>query len=163
MSVSIVSTNIGSDYKMKQDLNRVNKIVVKVDGKTIRSIKRDSDWKKHYPVAIIERGIFFNKNIKGKKVGVYVYDKNNKVIKSRVDNVKSVWSTRQMTSENEARAYGKETLKEINNPHYKLGNAKFFVNDYKQGYWLIDYIDTRTNKIVGQIPVEDITGGVFTG
>ena len=163
ISVSIVSTNIGSDYKMKQDLDRVNKIVVKVEGKTIRSTKKNSGWKKHYPVAIIERSIFFNKNIKGKKVGIYVYDKNNKLIKSKVDKVKSVWSTRQITSAKEAKAYGRETLKNINNPYYKIGKAKFFVNKYKQGVWLVDYIDTRTNKIVSQIIVDDITGELAIG
>jgi hypothetical protein len=163
ISISIVSSKIGSDYKMKQDLDQVNKIVIKVNGKTIDSTKRNSEWKKHYPVAIIERNIIYTGNIKGKKVGIYVYDKNNKLIKSKVAKVSSVMNTKQMTSKKEAMAFGKATLKLLDNPYYKLGAAKFFVNKYKQGYWLIDYVDTRSNKIVGQIPVDDVTGGVFNG
>jgi len=164
MSVSIVSTNMGSDYKMKQDLNRVDKVVVKVNGKSIYSIEKDdSEWKKYYPVAIIKKNIVYAGNIKGKNVGVYVYDKKNKVIKSRITKLISVRSTKQITSEKEARAYGKQTLKELNDPYLKLGKANFFVNKYKQGYWLIDYINTKTNKIVGQIPVSDKTGSVFNG
>ena len=33
ISVSIVSTDLVSDFKMKKDLNRIDKIVVKVNGK----------------------------------------------------------------------------------------------------------------------------------
>jgi hypothetical protein len=167
ISVSIVSTNTGSDYKMKQDLNRVDKIVVKVNGKTIRSIEKEeegSDWKKYYPVAIIKRNVVYTGNIKGKKVGIYAYDKNNKLIKSKIAKVTSVHSTKQITSEKEAKAYVKGELKKRKESQYlKVGKAYFGVNAYKQGYWLIDYIDTRTNKIAGQIPVSDRTGGLFTG
>jgi hypothetical protein len=93
ISVSIVSSNFVSDNKMKKDLNSINKIVVKVNNKTVNIIKKGGSWSKnkHYPTAIIDRKTIVKGNIKGKTVSILVYGKKNKLIDSKTNKVESVY------------------------------------------------------------------------
>jgi len=85
--VSIIDTKIISNYKsfslMKKDLNAIDKIVIKVDGKKIDTIKKKTGWKryKNYPKSInietLVRGSLKNKNIT-----ISAYSKKNKLLDS---------------------------------------------------------------------------------
>jgi disulfide oxidoreductase YuzD len=91
ISTSIVSDNAYSEFNMKKELNNISKIVVKVNGKIVNTIKKDKGWNryKYYPKVIIDSKTVVNGNIKGKKVSILIYDKNNKLIKSKSNMVKS--------------------------------------------------------------------------
>jgi len=95
---SIVTTHITaedsqSDSKMKKDLNKINKIVVKIDGKTVNTIKKGKGWKKYESFnrgspEIIDRTTIMKKNLKGKKLGIYLYNSKNNLIKSKISTIK---------------------------------------------------------------------------
>ncbi len=93
ITTSIVSTNFISDSKMKKDLDSIDKILIKVNNKTVNTIKKDKSWNKnkYYPTAIINRKTIVNGNIKGKTVSILTYDSKNKVIKSKINKIKSVY------------------------------------------------------------------------
>jgi len=93
ITVSIVSSNFVSDNKMKKDLNSINKIVVKVNNKTVNTIKKGSSWSKNkfYPTAIINRKTTVKGNIKNKTVSILVYNKKNKLIKSKITKLGSIY------------------------------------------------------------------------
>jgi len=91
---SIVTTHITTDdslskTKMKKELNKINKIVVKINGKTVNTIKKGKGWKKYPSFSvgsfpkIIDRTTVVKKNIKEKKLGIYLYNSKNFLIKSK--------------------------------------------------------------------------------
>lgn len=90
ITTSIVSDKIISQSTMKKDLNNINKIVVKVDNKTILNINKVFLKKyKFYPRTIDFKTVVKG-NIKGKNIKVFVYNNKNKLIKYRNDKLKSV-------------------------------------------------------------------------
>ncbi|MCL2157108.1 MAG: hypothetical protein FWH54_03700 [Methanobrevibacter sp.] len=95
ITVSIVSSNFVSDNKMKKDLNSINKIVVKVNGKKVNVIKKGKGWQKnkYYPTAIIDRKTIVNGKIKGKNVTILTYTKSNKLIKKSSNIIASTYAT----------------------------------------------------------------------
>ncbi|MCL2157106.1 MAG: hypothetical protein FWH54_03690, partial [Methanobrevibacter sp.] len=63
--ISIVSSNIASESKMKKDLDSISKIVVKVDGKTVNTINKGKNWSryKYYPMSILNRKTIVKGNV----------------------------------------------------------------------------------------------------
>jgi hypothetical protein len=155
ITVNIVSNNVASVNKMVDDLNKINKVVVKVDGKVVSTVYKGKTWSryKYYPSSILFRKEIKG-NIKGKKVSILTYDNKNKLIKSRTNKVKSV--STMLTSQKEAK---KSAQKYINTSIYKIGGAT--LNKY--GVWFVDYLDKKTNKKVGEILIDDRTGDMGYG
>jgi len=94
ITVSIVADNVVTNAKMKNDLNNIEKIVVKVDGKTVNIIKKGKTWNKYryYPMAIIDRSTIVKGKIKGKDIKILTYDSKNQIIKTKKSTVKSVYA-----------------------------------------------------------------------
>jgi len=164
ISTSIVSTNIGSDYKMKKDLNKIEKVIIKINGKTVRSFYKGKSWNKseYYPMAIIDRETMVKGNIKGKKVGIFAYGKNNKLLKSQVGKIKSIKVSKSITSKNEAIFAAKQFLKIYHNDsNLKISDAKLVVNKYG-GIWHVSFMDIRTGEKKGSILISDETGDIAT-
>ncbi|MCL2157107.1 MAG: hypothetical protein FWH54_03695 [Methanobrevibacter sp.] len=159
----IVASDVGSDYKMKQDLNRISKIVLKVNGKKVDTIKKGKTWNKteYFPVAIIDRNIKIKGNIKGKKLGIYAYNKNNKLLKFKIQTINSIKNTKFITSKAEAIAIGNSFLKTINEPSIKIVSAKL-VNKKEGKLWFLNTINSKTNKKDDTIVVDDETGKIAT-
>lgn len=159
----IVANHVGSDYKMKQDLNQINKIVVKVNGKKVDTIKKGKNWNTsdYYPVAIIDRNIKIKGSIKGNYIGIYTYNKNNRLIKSKTQTINSIKITNFITSKSEAIAIGNTFLKTIDEPSIKIVSAKL-VNKKEGKLWFLNTIDKKTNKKDAIIVVDDETGKIAT-
>jgi hypothetical protein len=135
ISTSIISDNAYSNSNMKKELNNINKIVVKVDGKTVNIIKKDKGWNKYkyYPKAFINSKTVVNGKIIGKKVSILTYDKNNKIIKSKTNIVKTVnyLTTNVIKSKNPkfARLTYKQAYKSVEKdllPDYSLTYVGYF-------------------------------------
>jgi len=97
---SILTTHITPDYyrqsasKQRKELNKINKIVVKINGRTVNTIKKGKGWKKYEPFncefypEIIDRTTILKKDLKGKTLGVYLYNNKNKLIKWKISTIK---------------------------------------------------------------------------
>ena len=162
ISVSIVSTDFVSDYKMKKDLNSINKIVVKVNGKKVNVIKKGKGWKKnsYYPLGIIDRETKVKGNIKGKKVSILTYDKKGKLIKKQTNVVKSIRTTDFTKTQIKkigfyylkkwSDDYGNTSVTTVGNiKHHSLGNV-----------WEVDFINIKTGKRVGGTYINGETGDI---
>lgn len=92
ITTSIVSTNVISDSRMKKDLENIDKIVIKVNNKTVNTIKKGKNWNKnkHYPTSIINRKTIVKGNLKGKTVSILTYNSKNKLIKSKINKIKTI-------------------------------------------------------------------------
>ena len=93
VSIHITTDDDQSNSKMKKDLNKIEKIKVKINGKTVNTIKKDKGWDKYpsfnlsYPY-IIDRTTMIKKNLIGKKIGIYLYNSENKLLKSQISTIK---------------------------------------------------------------------------
>jgi hypothetical protein len=94
ITISIVADNVVANYKMKNDLNNIEKIIVKVNGKIVNTIKKGKGWSKYkyYPMAILDRSTIIKGKVKGKNITILTYDKKNQIIKSKKSTVKSVYA-----------------------------------------------------------------------
>ena len=94
ISTYIVADDILSESNMKKDLNKIGKITVKLDGKTVNTIKKGKGWTnyKYYPLAIIDKKTIVKGNIKGKKISINVYDNKNKLLTSKTDKLKTIYT-----------------------------------------------------------------------
>ncbi|MCL2157109.1 MAG: hypothetical protein FWH54_03705 [Methanobrevibacter sp.] len=155
ITVNIVSNNVASNHKMANDLNRINKVVVKVDGKTVNKVYKGKSWNRYnyYPSSILFRKEIKG-NIKGKKVSILTFDKNNNLLKSKINTVKYV--STMLTSKKQAQ---KAAQKYINTSTSKIGNAT--LNKY--GVWFVEYLDKKTGKKLGEILIDDKTGDMGYG
>ena len=162
ISTSIVSTDLVSDHKMKKDLNRIDKIVVKVNGKTVNIIKKEKGWDKnlYYPLGIIDRETKVKGNIKGKKVSILVYNNKNKLIKKQTNIVKSIRTTD--FTETQVKKIGNKLLNDWaadvygNSSVIKVNNAKY--QSYG-GIWVVNYsLYTEKGKKNGKTYIDGGTG-----
>lgn len=91
----VIPSKAGSDSTRAKDLNQIKKIVIKINGKTIKTIKRPSlTWKKgngYYPDAII-KSFKINTSVKGKKYSITTYNKNGKKLKTKSGKITSVYN-----------------------------------------------------------------------
>ena len=154
ISTSIISDNSYFEPNMKKELDNISKIVVKVYGKTVNTINKDKGWNryKYYPKAIIDSKTVVNGNVKGKKVSILTYDKNNKLIKSKTNTVKTVnyLTTDLIKSKNPkfARLTHKQAYQSVakdNDYNYTL---KYVGHFYYKGtlQWNFIAIDTKTGE-----------------
>ena len=154
ITVSIISDNAYSNSKMKKELNNVSKILVKIDGETVNTIKRDKGWNKskYYPKAMVNSETIVNGKIKGKKVSILTYDKNNKLIKSKTGIVKTVnyLTTSLIKSKNPkfARLTYKQAYESVakdKDPNYTL---KYLGHFYYKGtlQWNFILMNTKTGE-----------------
>ena len=162
ITVSIVSDDLTSEFKMQDDLNRINKIVVKVNGKTVNTIKKGKGWDEHkfYPLGIINRDICIHGNIKGKKVSILTYDNKNKLIKKQSNVVKSVRTSDFTKAQIEKRA--KKLINELsyflgNSSVTKVGNIKY---DVYRNVWIVYYVNIKTGKRAGIGHISGETGEI---
>ena len=96
ITTHITPTDSPSKTKMKKELNKINKIVVKVNGKTVNTIKKGKGWKKYasfsddFPTThtIIDRTTIVKKDLKWKTLGIYLYNNKNKLIKWKISTIK---------------------------------------------------------------------------
>lgn len=85
ITTAILSSNMVNEYKMEQDLNWINRVVIKLDGKTINKFNKGKTWKNnpnYYSAALISRKVIKG-NVMGKELTVLIYDNKNKLIKSK--------------------------------------------------------------------------------
>jgi len=149
ITVSIVSSNFVSDNKMKKDLNSINKIVVKVNNKTVNTIKKGVSWNKnkYYPTAIINRKTIVKGNIKNKKISILTYDSKNKLIKSRTNNITSIYLKPKLTKNQATKLANKVAEKAFN--HTKYDVKVVFTKTINYGnkvYWGFKVYEKKTNK-----------------
>jgi len=162
ISVSIVTTDFVTEYKMKKDLNRINKIVVKVNRKTVNVIKKGKGWQKneYYPLGIIDRETKVKGSIKGKKVSILAYNKKNELIKKQTNVVKSIRTT----------DFTKAQIKKIcinylkkwpedfgNSSVTKVGKIKYLPLG---NVWDVDFVNIKTGKVVGGTYINGETGDI---
>lgn len=114
ITIHITPYDTPSKTKMKKELNKINKIVVKINGKTVNTIKKGKGWKKYasfnsgsYP-EIIDRTTIVKKNLKGKTLGVYVYNSKNKIIKWKISNIKPIYISKVKVTNKQAIKITKE-------------------------------------------------------
>ncbi len=159
ITTSIVSTDLVSDFKMKKDLNRVDKIVVKVNGKKVNVIKKGKGWHEnnYYPLGIINRETKVKGNIKGKKVSILVYNSKNKLIKKQTNVVKSIRTTDFTKAQiNKVGIYYLNKWFDYGNSSViKVGNIRYLSYG---NIWAVDYINIKTGKIVGGTYINGETG-----
>ena len=124
ITTSIVADDVVTDSKMKNDLNHIEKIVIKIDGKTVNTIKKDNIGKyKYYPMAILDRSTVVKGKIKGKTIMIITYDKKDKIIKTKKSTIKSVYAktTETLTKSKypkNARLTYKQAFKIATEPNY---------------------------------------------
>ena len=155
INVAIYS-KFGSDFEMKNDLDKINKIVVKINKKTVKNIQRNKGWNKYYPTGIIERRILVKGNIKNKNIIIQTYDKNNKLIKERVDKIQYLKKKQTILTKKEAIQIAKQLLKS----NQKVGNA-IYIPKFKS--WDVDFVNIKTGKINGGTYVDDRRATIATG
>jgi hypothetical protein len=162
VTAAIVS-NFASEAKMKRDLNRVEKVVIKVNGKKVDTLRKGKSWtstgQPYYPMALFDVAKI-NGNIKHKKVGIYAYDKHNHLIKARVQTVNSVKTVTSavakpyIMSRAEAISTYKNYLTHHNDSVTKVVDARHTkISDI----WVLHTFDTKTNK-THSVYVDDRTG-----
>lgn len=167
ISTVIISDDRISDSKMKNDLNRIDKIVVKVDNKEINVIKKGKGWNKYksYPTSIIDRKTIVKGKIKGKNVTIITYTKSNKIIKKSTNKVSSFYAKNSKNlikskhppyaelNYNQALKRANKNLPKNNNAVYKgyyyIGGDLFWAfNIYKKNVVVSELsIDDQTNTI----------------
>ena len=170
---SVISTaiysKIGTDYEMKKDLDRIDKVVIKINNKTIKTINKGKGWSKYkyYPFGILERKILVNGNIKDKYVTIQAYSED-KLIKSRTDKIQYIRKSPTILSKEEAVTSARLILKDIymyfkGKP--KLKNLKVGTVDYlpKDGVWYASFVDAKSGKKIGYTYIDDKTRQTATG
>ena len=162
ITVSIISTDLTSELTMNKDLNSINKIVVKVNGKTVNVIKKGKGWyqKQFYPLGIIDRETKIQGNIKGKKVSILTYDNKNKLIKKQSNVVKSVRTSDFTKAQINIEAIN--ILKGMskywgNTSVTKVGSLKY---DVYTNLWHVEYVNIKTGKFVGRTWISGETGEI---
>jgi disulfide oxidoreductase YuzD len=157
---TVIYSKIGSDSEMGKDLNRIDKIVVKVNNKTVKTIKKDKGWNKskYYPMGIIQRKILVNGNIKGKNVTIETY-KNNKLIKSRTGTINNIPTKPTILSREDVVKAAKLVLKDYyaikDKTNTKISKVQYLP---ESKIWDVTFKNTKTGKIVGGTYIDDITG-----
>lgn len=125
----------------KKELNSINKIVLKVNGKTVNTIKKEKSWNRYktYPFSLIDRSTKIKGNIKGKKVGIYVYNKNNKLLKSKVFTVKPNYISKiKITKKNAI-----EIAKDTGQGGFKITKVVLKKSKYDiPYYWKVTFLDS---------------------
>ena len=168
LTIAIYS-KIGTDYEMKKDLDQIDKITIKINNKTIKTINKNKGWNryKYYPFGILERKVIVNSNISGKYMTIQTYS-NDKLIKSRTDKIQSLQKKPSISSKEEATASARSILKnsydlfkgkpELKN--LKVTNVTYIVKDK---VWYASFVNTKTGKRVGYTYIDDKTGKITTG
>jgi len=169
---SIVTTYISTPYnpsetKMKKELNKINKIEVKINGKTVNTIKKGNGWKRYQSFndnfalpTIIDRTTFVRKNLKDKKLGIYLYNNKNKLIKSKISTIKSNHISKVKITEKQAIKITNE-IEEADKYPVKIIKAVL-----KKGSFLIPYYWKVTHGVPGStweddVYIDDTTGDTF--
>lgn len=160
--VSIASEGVISDSKMKKDLNKIEKILVKVDGKRVNIITKVKGWDryKYYPSSIIDKTTTVKGNIEGKNVSIYTYNKKNKLIKSTTNQIKTVSYVPRLTKSNASKLANLEAKKAYKNSKYDV-YVSYNKLVYFRGnlYWSFDVSDKKTGIIKGGgFALDDKTG-----
>ena len=162
ITVSIVSDDLTSEFKMQDDLNRIEKIVVKLNGKTVNTINKGTGWHEHkfYPLGIINRDLRIQGNIKGKKVSILTYDQKNHLIKKQTNIVKSVRTSdfTKAQMKKKANILLKERSENWGNSSVtKIGSIKY---DVYTNVWRVDYVNIKTGKLVVRVYLSGETGTI---
>ena len=168
---SIITTHITpadspSKTKMKKELNKINKIVVKINGKTVNTIKKGKGWKKYatfndefYP-EIIDRTTIVKKDLKWKTLGIYLYTSKNKLIKWKISIIKPLHISKVKITKKQAIKITKDIEEadkypiEITNATLKKGN---YYNPY---YWRVTF-NVPGNYQKHPVYIDAISGDTF--
>ena len=169
---SIITTHITTPYnpsktKMKKELNTINKIVVKINGKTANTIKKGKGWEKYksfndefYP-EIIDRTTRIKKNLKDKKLGIYLYDSKNKLLKSKISIIKSKHISKVKITKKQAIKITNE-VEESDKYPVKITNAVLKKgNFYKPYYWKVTFTVPPENIKNHHVYIDAISGRTF--
>lgn len=170
ISTVIISDDWVSDSKMKSDLNRIDKVIVKIDNKEVNVIKKGKGWirYKSYPTAIINRGTIVNGKIKGKNVTILTYTKSNKLIKKSTNIVTSFYtknSKKLIKSKYPpyAQLSYKQALKRANKNLPKNNYASYKGYYYIKGDLCWAFNIYKKNIIVSELSVDDQTNTIEFG
>ncbi len=157
ITTTIMSNNYLSDYKMSNDLDKINKIIVKVDGKTVNTINKGKHWNryKYYPLAIIDKKTVINDNVKGKKIAIYTFNDKNKLIKSKINIVNSITTYKILISKSQSVKLGMKALKDqgTSKNYMVTGKAKYY-----DGVWFVEVVDKQNKSLLSQVLINSTTG-----
>ena len=167
ITTHITPTDSPSKTKMKKELNKINKIVVKINGKTVNTIKKGKGWKKYvsfsdnFPTTptIIDRTTIVKKNPKWKTLGIYVYNSKNKLIKSKISTIKPTHVSKVKITKKKAIKITKDIKDKypikITSAALKKGNY------YLPYYWKVAYTEPGGAKWREYIYIDAINGDTF--
>jgi len=168
---AIVTTHITPEdfptkTKMKKALNKINKIVVKINGKTVNTIKKGKGWEKYESFnigvpEIIDRTTIIKKNLNGKKLGIYVYTNKNKLIKSKISTIKSNYISKVNVTKKQAIEITNEIEKADKYP-MKITNAVLKKGRFSiPYYWKVTFTVPPKNRMNHYVYIDAIDGETF--
>ena len=154
---------------MKKELNKINTIVVKINGKTVNTIKKGNGWKKYesfnndfdYPM-IIDRTTILKKNLKDKKLGIYLYNNKNKLLKSKISTIKAKHISKVKITKKQAIKITYDMEKEDGFP-FKISKAVFKKGNFKiPYYWKVTVTEPGTIDWKKEVYINAVTGNTFS-
>jgi len=169
---SIVTTHVTPDFsqsasKQRKELNKINKIIVKINGKTVNTIKKGKGWKKYEPFnseyypEIIDRTTILKKNLKGKTLGVYLYNNKNKLIKWKISKIKPKHISKVKITKKQAIEETKRIEKADIYP-VKITNAVFKKGRFEiPYYWRVTFTVPPKNLNKHYVYIDAIDGDTF--
>ena len=160
--VSIVSDKVISDSKMKKDLNQIDKIIVKVNGKKVNTIKKGKGWAKYkyYPFSILDKSTKVKGNVEGKNISIYAYDNKKRLIKSTNSKIKTISYIPRLTKSQAIKYANLEAKRAYNNSKYDVYVSYNKMFSFKgKIYWNFRVYDKKTGLIYGGgFDLDDKTG-----